>query len=99
MDDDDVEDVAMTRNVVRSKRTTSVALQASAKVLRCFDRTEALVMRVCTMLDHDYQSRLTWIQKQEKNPYLVQTLVINTRPKYSNDCIPSSLLQFLILLF
>jgi hypothetical protein len=45
-------DVAMTRNVVRSKRTTSVALQASAKVVKCLERTVALGMRVCTMLDH-----------------------------------------------
>ena len=33
------EEVAMTRKVVRSKRTTSVALQAVARVARCFDKT------------------------------------------------------------
>lgn len=44
-------DVAMTRKVVRSKRMTSVALHASAKVVRCFERTDALGMRVWTMLD------------------------------------------------
>jgi len=45
------EEVAITRKVVRSKRITSVALHASAKVVRCFDRTAAFGMRVWTMLD------------------------------------------------
>lgn len=48
------EEVAMTRKVVRSKRTTSVALQASASFARCLVRTEALGIRVWTMRDHAY---------------------------------------------
>lgn len=40
------EDVAMTKNVVRSNKTTSVALHASASFARCFVRTEALGIRV-----------------------------------------------------
>lgn len=48
------DDVAMTRNVVRSKRMTSVALHASASLTRCFVRTEAFGMRVCTMRDQAY---------------------------------------------
>lgn len=46
------EDVAMTRKVVRSNMITSVALHASASVVRCLVRTETLGMRVCTILDH-----------------------------------------------
>lgn len=42
----------MTKNVVRSKRMTSVALHASAKVVKCFESMAALGIRVCTMLDH-----------------------------------------------
>lgn len=45
-------DVAITRNVVRSKRMTSVALHASAKVVKCFESIAAFGMRVCTILDH-----------------------------------------------
>jgi hypothetical protein len=45
-------EVAMTRKVVRSKRITSVAPQACAKMARCFERMDALGMRVWTMLDH-----------------------------------------------
>lgn len=45
-------DVAMTRNVVRSKRMTSVALHARASVVRCLDKTAALGMRVWTIRDH-----------------------------------------------
>lgn len=52
------EEVAMTRNVVRSKRITSVALQATASLLRCLVRTEALGISVCTMRDH------AWIRFQ-----------------------------------
>ena len=44
-------EVAMTRKVVRSKRTTSVALHAVANLARCRDSTEAFGMRVCTILD------------------------------------------------
>ena len=44
-------EVAITRNVVRSKRTTSVALQAEASLARCRDNTDALGMSVCTILD------------------------------------------------
>ncbi len=44
----------MTRNVVRSKRTTSVAPHASARVVRCFERTEAFGIRVWTIRDHAY---------------------------------------------
>ena len=47
-----VEDVAMTRKVVRSKRMTSVALQAAANVERCLERIAALGIRVCTIFDH-----------------------------------------------
>lgn len=46
------EEVAMTRKVVRSKRITSVALQAAANVERCFVRIAALGIRVCTTFDH-----------------------------------------------
>ncbi len=42
----------MTRKVVRSNRMASVALQAWAKVVRCFDRTAAFGMMECTMRDH-----------------------------------------------
>jgi hypothetical protein len=48
------DEVAMTRKVVRSKRITSVALQAAAKVERCLDRIAALGIRVCTIFDHAY---------------------------------------------
>ena len=42
----------MTRNVVRSNRMASVALQACANVVRCLDRTAAFGMMVWTILDH-----------------------------------------------
>lgn len=45
-------EVAMTRKVVRSKRTTSVALHAAASVARCFERTYAFGMSVRAMRDH-----------------------------------------------
>lgn len=45
-------EVAITRKVVRSKRITSVALQASAKVVKCLVRTAAFGISVWTMLDH-----------------------------------------------
>lgn len=54
MDGADGVEVAITRNVVRSKRITSVALQASAKMLRCLLRTAAFGIRVWTMLDQAY---------------------------------------------
>ena len=47
-------EVAMTRKVVRSKRTTSVALQASASLVRWRVRTDALGIRVWTIRDHAY---------------------------------------------
>ena len=40
------EEVAITRKVVRSKRITSVALHASASVVRCFVRIETFGIRV-----------------------------------------------------
>lgn len=45
-------DVAITRNVVRSNRITSVALQALANVARCFESTAAFGIRVWTIFDH-----------------------------------------------
>jgi len=42
-------EVAMTRKVVHSNRTTSVALQASARIVRCFESTAALGISVRTM--------------------------------------------------
>src|SRR5579863_317776 len=45
-------EVAITRNVVRSNKMASVALQACANVVRCLERTAAFGMIVCTMLDH-----------------------------------------------
>lgn len=45
------DDVAMTRNVVRSKRMTSVALHACARTVRCLDSTVAFGIRVCTIRD------------------------------------------------
>lgn len=47
--DCDEDEVAMTRNVVRSKSTTSVALHASAKVVRCLDNTVAFGIREWTI--------------------------------------------------
>lgn len=49
-----LEEVAITRKVVRSKRMTSVALQASANVVKCRVSTAALGIKVCTMLDHAF---------------------------------------------
>ena len=63
------EDVAMTRNVVRSKRTTSVAPHASARVVRCLERTEALGIRVWTIRDHAYSGdadRMTFSNGQRR---------------------------------
>ena len=48
------EEVAITRKVVRSKSTTSVALHASARVVRCFVSIETLGMRVWTICDQAY---------------------------------------------
>lgn len=45
----------MTRNVVRSKRMTSVALQASAKVVKCLVRMAAFGISVCTIRDQAYK--------------------------------------------
>ena len=42
----DDDEVAMTRNVVLSKRITSVALHASANVERCLVRIDAFGIRV-----------------------------------------------------
>ena len=44
-------DVAMTRKVARSNRTTSVALHTAANLARCRERTEAFGIRMCTILD------------------------------------------------
>ena len=55
----------MTRKVVRSKRMTSVALQASAKVVRCFVRIAALGISVCTMRDHAYAAHTINTQRIE----------------------------------
>lgn len=46
---DEFEEVAMTRKVVRSKRMTSVALQAPASLSRCLVSTDAFGIRVCTI--------------------------------------------------
>jgi len=54
--DDEADEVAMTRKVVRSKRMTSAALQAAAKVVRCLERIAAFGMRVCTMLDQAWRT-------------------------------------------
>lgn len=51
---EEFDDVAMTRKVVRSKRMTSVALQAAASLSRCFVSTDAFGMRVCTICDQAY---------------------------------------------
>lgn len=48
----DVVLVAMTRKVVRSNMTTSVAPHASANVVRCFASTVAFGIKVCTIRDH-----------------------------------------------
>lgn len=47
-------DVAITRKVVRSNRTTSVALHTAARVVKCFESTEAFGISVCTICDHAY---------------------------------------------
>lgn len=47
-----LEEVAITRKVVRSKRITSVALHAAATVERCSERIVAFGIRVCTIFDH-----------------------------------------------
>src|SRR5882757_5002702 len=44
--EEELEDVAITRKVVRSKRMTSVALHAAATVERCLERIAALGIRV-----------------------------------------------------
>lgn len=44
-------DVAITKNVVRSKRMTSVAPQALENVDRCFERIDALGIKVWTIFD------------------------------------------------
>ena len=46
------DEVAITRNVVRSKRMTSVALHATASLSKCLVSTDALGIRVCTICDH-----------------------------------------------
>lgn len=45
-------EVAITKNVVRSNRTTSVAPHAAARVVRCLESTEAFGISVCTICDH-----------------------------------------------
>ena len=46
------EEVVMTRKVMRSNRMASMALQACANVVRCFDRTAAFGVIVWTILNH-----------------------------------------------
>ena len=50
-------EVAMTRKVVRSKSTTSVAPHASASFARCRVSTDAFGISVCTIRDHAYIRR------------------------------------------
>src|SRR6266850_1837334 len=50
-------EVAMTRKVVRSNGMASVAPQAWVNVVRCLDRTVALEMMVCTIIDHASDTR------------------------------------------
>ena len=81
------EEVAMTRKVVRSKRTTSVALQASASLVRWRVRTEAFGMRVWTMRDQACGIRgrgrsLVEGSAVDGRAHLVKTLVVDTRPKH-----------------
>ena len=47
----ELDEVAITKNVVRSKRITSVALQAAASLSRCLVSTDAFGIRVCTIRD------------------------------------------------
>ncbi len=49
---EEFEEVAITKNVVRSKRITSVALHAMASLSRCLVSTDAFGIRVCTICDH-----------------------------------------------
>lgn len=44
---------------MRSKRMTSVALQASAKVVKCFVRIAAFGISVCTIRDQAYQDSIS----------------------------------------
>lgn len=48
----DEDEVAMTRKVVRSNMMTSVALQASANIVKCFASDDAFGMSVWTIRDH-----------------------------------------------
>jgi hypothetical protein len=49
--DDGFDEVAMTRNVVRSNKMTSVALHAVANLSRWRVSTETFGIRVCTICD------------------------------------------------
>lgn len=91
------EDVAMTRNVVRSKRITSVALHALAKVVRCFARMLALGIRVCTILDQALKSHEPLKNINETDSYLVKALIIDTRSKYPNGKVIAIVDQVLLL--
>ena len=64
---EEVEDdeVAMTRNVVRSKRMTSVALQACAKVVKCLARIFAFGIRVWTIFDHALGEKIRVKERRE----------------------------------
>jgi hypothetical protein len=91
------EDVAMTRNVVRSKRITSVALHALAKVVRCFARMLALGMRVCTMFDHACRCHEHLKDMNEIQSYLVKALIIDTRSKHPDRKFVAVIYQVLLL--
>jgi hypothetical protein len=93
------EEVAITKNVVRSKRITSVALHASAKVVKCLESTAAFGMRVWTILDHacgEHQHR-TRRRKITRDTYSIQTLVVDTGPKHNHSNTFTLLLQILLL--
>lgn len=44
---------------MRSKRMTSVALHASAKVVKCFVRIAAFGISVCTIRDQAYRDSIS----------------------------------------
>ena len=88
------DDVAMTRNVARSKRMTSVALHASANIRRCLLRFRALGISVFTILDQACAMHQTRHTASKKETDLVQCLVIYTRPEYLDRDIAACFFQF-----
>lgn len=76
------EEVAMTRKVVRSKRMTSVALHASAKMVRCLESTAALGMSVCTMLDQAWVCAWVNGKADGHGTHPIETLVVDASPKH-----------------